>query len=429
MNTLLSFGLNAFPNNPRAKGVTISDTGRGPPGVGSSLATEIPGLSTETHFYSLYHPSPYRRRCNSWEELKALVESQTENNTYTMDLGWNLYPHMDYDSGDQLKDLIDEMKIWDKFQLLEWRFANGWDMYDVGETQRIVWFKKQIGNINPEQVHLQFANVRTVELYKKHFPTMNICVYLIYYTRMINKNLGYEFIANKGNRDRYFICFNNYSKEHRATIVKWIKENKWQDRVHYSFLSEGKTLGSEVTKGNTKPQHITHWQDSPPHDYINRSYFYVVTETHYDAPHVGASCGQPRQLEALYDLPSFVSEKTLKAFQYEMPFIIVGLPHTLTSLRLMGYETFPELFDESYDTELDSDKRMVLIKDAVQKLMNKSLEELHEIVMQPSVQATLLHNKRLFLKNYAECPSRKWDPIDPTNLDNKNAAAIFNAKW
>ena len=431
INKLIKLGQSALPNNHRVTHAVSNEvhTIQDNPATSCLLPSEVPGLSTVLNDYLLHHTHDYRYFCNSWTELKELVESQTDELTYTLDFGWHIHPSMDYNSKDQLKNLIDEMKTWKNFQKLRWRFANGWDLYDLGEDKRIAWFKTQIGNVNPENVYLQFANAMTVELYKKHFPNMNIQVYLIYYTRMMETNLGQEFIANKSHREKYFICFNNYNKEHRVKIVNFIKDNKWEDKVDYSFLAQGKTLGSSVTKENTHQKHIGHWQDSPPHDCINRCYFYVVTETQYDAPHIGPCCGEPRQPDVLTDIPSFVSEKTLKAFQYEIPFIVVGLPHTLTSLKLMGYKTFPELFDESYDTELDGKKRMSLIEDAIHNLMNMSIEQLHNIVMQPVVQEKLLHNKRHFLKNYIECPSRQWDPIDPDNTDNNQAMTNLLAKW
>ena len=105
----------------------------------------------------------------------------------------------------------------------------------------------------------------------------------------------------------------------------------------------------------------------------------------------------------------------------------MGLPYSLKALRDLGYETFPELFDESYDTELDDKKRLALVKDAVQNLMNKPLDEVHNIVMQESVQAKILHNKHLFLENFRTGPWRQWEPLESLPLWHGSEAG--DGKW
>ena len=57
----------------------------------------------------------------------------------------------------------------------------------------------------------------------------------------------------------------------------------------------------------------------------------------------------------------FITEKTYKPIYTGHPFIIWGNPGTLTYLRSIGYKTFPTLFDESYDNELDPVKRLEMI--------------------------------------------------------------------
>lgn len=56
--------------------------------------------------------------------------------------------------------------------------------------------------------------------------------------------------------------------------------------------------------------------------------------------------------------PVFITEKTFKAMQYGHPFILLGQQNTLKMLRKYGFETFPALFDESYDDEYGLIPRM-----------------------------------------------------------------------
>jgi len=406
------------------------------------MPESIPGLSTQSHDEITAHASKDNlyRNVTSMEELKTYIESQTPELTYTINFGWHLHPYMDYNSGDQLKNIVNVLKEFDNFHLLKWRFANGWDMYGLDEEKRIAWFKTQTQDINATNIIFHLVNVDTCNTYKKHFPTMDIKPYFIYYQRMMVKNKGLTFNANKEKRERYFICLNNYTKTHRSEIVDWIKWNKWQDKVDYSYISQNKTLGSEhshdltqfkslktFADGGQRNEHISHWQDTPPYFNFNRCYFYLVTETHFDKQAVSARMAVDSGTQDTTSVATFISEKTLKAMQFEIPFIIVGLPYSLKALRDLGYETFPELFDESYDTELDDKKRLALVKDAVQNLMNKPLDEVHNIVMQESVQAKILHNKHLFLENFRTGPWRQWEPLESLPLWFESEAG--DGKW
>ena len=45
----------------------------------------------------------------------------------------------------------------------------------------------------------------------------------------------------------------------------------------------------------------------------------------------------------------FITEKTFKPIALQHPFMIFGHSGTLARLHELGFETFPEMFDESYD--------------------------------------------------------------------------------
>ena len=57
----------------------------------------------------------------------------------------------------------------------------------------------------------------------------------------------------------------------------------------------------------------------------------------------------------------FVTEKTFKPIAYRHPLLLWAQPGTLTRLHDLGFETFENLFDESYDSVLDNDVRMDII--------------------------------------------------------------------
>ena len=65
--------------------------------------------------------------------------------------------------------------------------------------------------------------------------------------------------------------------------------------------------------------------------FYQNSLLSIVTETNWDLPHLTST------------------EKSFKPFRDKHPFIIVGVDGALKSMRNLGFKTFSEFWDESYD--------------------------------------------------------------------------------
>lgn len=71
----------------------------------------------------------------------------------------------------------------------------------------------------------------------------------------------------------------------------------------------------------------------------------------------------------------FITEKTWNAIRAKHPFLIVGMPGFLKSLRDMGYKTFHPYINESYDEIENEQDRLLAVMDEVERLSNMSAEE------------------------------------------------------
>lgn len=76
----------------------------------------------------------------------------------------------------------------------------------------------------------------------------------------------------------------------------------------------------------------------------------------------------------------FISEKTCKPILYHQPFIMISVPYFLDMLRELGFKTFHPYIDESYDTELNDAKRMMMIVKQVERFSKYSRSELQEFL-------------------------------------------------
>ncbi len=113
-------------------------------------------------------------------------------------------------------------------------------------------------------------------------------------------------------------------------------------------------------------------------NWIANTYFSVVTETH-----VG-------------HLPSHVTEKIYKLMFYCHPFIVVGPTHHLATLHRYGFKTFPELFDESYDTMPENFEKYNFISNQIRFYTTEEGKKKLEQLL-PTLRSTLEYNRNHLL--------------------------------
>lgn len=93
---------------------------------------------------------------------------------------------------------------------------------------------------------------------------------------------------------------------------------------------------------------------------------------------------------------NYISEKTWKPIAHQHPFIMVGKPGILKYLREIGFKTFSPFIDESYDDEIDTEKRFKMIIDEIKRLDSLSKKELDNMI--ESLNESLEYNQHLLIK-------------------------------
>ena len=118
-------------------------------------------------------------------------------------------------------------------------------------------------------------------------------------------------------------------------------------------------------------------------------YGYLSDDRHFDPTWYNQTCFS-LVAESAVELPTqsvFVTEKTFKPIAFRHPFMIFGLPFTLKYLRSQGFETYENLFDESYDLEIDTLTRLEILKDNVKNYNNVP----YDIVTQQKIEHNYNH--------------------------------------
>jgi hypothetical protein len=147
-----------------------------------------------------------------------------------------------------------------------------------------------------------------------------------------------------------------------------------QERIQNICNQTPKTLESERGTHYTAVRTTT---DSHPEAYKN-SYFYICTETFLHGDHKS------------------LTEKVFKPIVNLQPFILVAYPGALKLLHSLGFKTFGQYIDESYDIEPDEVKRIHMIYNQIEKLAQMSTDQLHDMYW--SMREILEHNQTLFLE-------------------------------
>jgi len=225
------------------------------------------------------------------------------------------------------------------------------------------------------------------------------------YKQLMNENFQDIEISSFKKTPTYdFLCYNGRSRSHRIALMSEIKRKKLLGNGLISFhVSKQDIIDAPVKEiydllyphsikyfENTIPQwepmiidkHTNHYIDSAydiEHNHYVDTYFSLITETEYSSDSV------------------FLTEKVFKPIKALHPFIIWGSPGMLSALKNRGYKTFPELFDESYDYEINSKKRLAMILDQVEQF-----SALHPRLKQRKrrkVLQKLLYNRNVFNEN------------------------------
>lgn len=143
-----------------------------------------------------------------------------------------------------------------------------------------------------------------------------------------------------------------------------------------------KALEISVLRGDTWPKYTAKYDNANPsfdnfihfplRKYYSRCFVDVISETRFA------------------QATSNVSEKLLQSMMFKTPFIMVAPPHTLEYIKKLGYKTFNDFWDESYDSEEDHALRLHKLYHLFEQLDQMSSSEQQQMYSEMS--DVLQHN-------------------------------------
>ena len=212
-----------------------------------------------------------------------------------------------------------------------------------------------------------------------------------------NDNLICNFNKNYNN---IFLSFNRQPRVSRIYLGTSLYQNELLDKGLFSMISFDKS-DINLNMPNICESDLDDFISQLPltiDSDLTENKWYVDSREPYEKAFLSIVTETLTECDRL-----FITEKTWKPIVVGHPFMIVGNKNTLSYLKSIGYKTFSEFWDESYDEYESWEDRIDCITKNIYELSQKSTNELHDIY--EKIKPILIHNKMNFRKLFFN----NWD--------------------
>jgi hypothetical protein len=244
----------------------------------------------------------------------------------------------------------------------------------------------QTGCANAEDIYKEWADANNIPEDKRMH-----CIFFDWVDYCISQKLkqrNYVPIEKTFDTiDKDFLCFNRRFREHRSNLFMMFYKlglldvslfsmpakdpdnlsTKWINFVDRKFPSKNGITEEELqTLQGFLPMRFDRIADTNEmiqddddqlNEYFSKTLVSVVTETHYKSKVISTT------------------EKSFKPIKYKHPFILVGAYRSLEYLKKLGYKTFDQFWDESYDQTEDDTERMLKIVNVCVEISKWTIEQ------------------------------------------------------
>lgn len=217
----------------------------------------------------------------------------------------------------------------------------------------------------------------------EHFPTFRFDRTNL--EQVIEKYLNVEY--KPGPREKDFLCFQRRYNDHRLVLFlemyrKGMLDNFYmsmdgtQPESGRSFESNANYLAQRRPEFKFTEKEILDAKSCLPLILDTTDFSsYPMEETQFSTEHYYENSLINIISETFFFSEEIhLTEKTFKPIAFKQPFIMMGAKGTLQHLKDLGFKTFSEFWDESYDNQNDSNRMMSIFK-IIDDISNWSQEQ------------------------------------------------------
>jgi len=239
------------------------------------------------------------------------------------------------------------------------------------------------------------TNLQGMNLYSYHFFIEQAIESKQHFFN-VETDLGYkseEILLDELNtfRNKKFLSFNRtVDKEHRYSLLHDYLTNNFSDS-YFSFLT---LEGIHCPPFHTNPLKLEEYLRHIPIELdTNKNFNFTVNNTMRKDLFLN-SCINLVTETSYSSNELFISEKILKPILNYQPFIVFGPYNYLNELKKLGFKTFSDFWDESYDTIEDSKKRYFKLSKLLLKLNSMNINQLNDLYQ--TTKEICIYNKNHF---------------------------------
>ena len=237
--------------------------------------------------------------------------------------------------------------------------------------------------------HLLDSDVHSGSTQQHNHLTLRNGNWMWYSTCMRYTRVGFDQYRPQRCVDRDFLMMMNKQRPHRDLVLERLAP--LLNTALYSYVDRGIDIAESDSRQSYRD---LHWYDYFNPAWYDRTAFSVVVESWMRSDAYFANPGEPEPNALVRLRPNYrteVSEKIFKPLAFQHPFIVYGSEGTLRYLHTTGFETFDNLWDESYDTIAGDQDRF----DAVTAII-KSVVQQPPVNLDQLTQQKLQHNRDRF---------------------------------
>jgi hypothetical protein len=157
------------------------------------------------------------------------------------------------------------------------------------------------------------------------------------------------------------LIYNELKDDTRVLLNYFCKSGKWLPIGNPVVDNAFRNTSGELVEYNSEKQQANISTFIPAEIY-NQSWFTIITES------------RPTDL--------FFTEKTAKPILAKRLFVFFGAQHSLSVLHKLGFKTFGNVIDESYDDIADNNKRWEMALEQIKYLLNQNPVKISEKIAQ-----------------------------------------------
>lgn len=212
---------------------------------------------------------------------------------------------------------------------------------------------------------------------------------------MFEKNHTKNFTFNHSNKKYDFFYLNKQKRPHRLQLYNELLQSGLLNNSLYTFI------GHDNRPVRLPLEYELPWVDRKNYPWYNHDQ--DIYEKPYEATKYNIVS------ETIVNDEIFFTEKIWKPILAQQPFVVHGSAGYLLELRQLGFQTFNNFFDESYDSELDHEKRIKKIVTTLKHIQKIDYKKLYQDTFD-----IRQHNKNLF-----------WNKNELSNSINKTILNFF----